>query len=98
MSEFGSVRKGCDMKKASVLRWLLSLNVLVRFKLITRPGLEPGKSEPKSDVLPLHHRVAEITQRDSRGAVLSEQVDSVDTAVADRFSEIPSKESRSPAF
>ena len=24
---------------------------------ITRPGLEPGKSEPKSDVLPLHHRV-----------------------------------------
>ena len=40
MSEFGSVRKGCDMKKASVLRWLLSLNVLVRFKLITRPGLE----------------------------------------------------------
>lgn len=48
-----------DMKKASVFRWLLSLCVVVRIKPLTRPGLEPGKSEPKSDVLPLHHRVAE---------------------------------------
>ncbi len=24
---------------------------------ITRPGLEPGTTEPKSVVLPLHHRV-----------------------------------------
>ena len=44
-------------EKLNVLRGSADGFVSLRDQEITRPGLEPGKSEPKSDVLPLHHRV-----------------------------------------
>ncbi len=31
-------------------------------KITTRPGFEPGQAEPKSAVLPLHHRVSELSR------------------------------------
>ena len=46
-------------EKINVLRGSADGFASLRDQEITRPGLEPGKSEPKSDVLPLHHRVAE---------------------------------------
>ncbi len=45
--------------KLNVLRGSADGFANVRDQRITRPGLEPGTTEPKSVVLPLHHRVTE---------------------------------------
>ena len=42
---------------------------MFRDSILTRPGLEPGKAEPKSAVLPLHHRV---TNSPSAASVVSQ--------------------------
>ena len=43
--------------KLNVLRGSADSFASLRDQRITRPGLEPGTTEPKSVVLPLHHRV-----------------------------------------
>ena len=58
-------RAPTDQKKA--LKTLKSS--IFRDSILTRPGLEPGKAEPKSAVLPLHHRV---TNSPSAASVVSQ--------------------------
>lgn len=54
---------------------------------ITRPGLEPGKSEPKSDVLPLHHRVTYFAAK-SMTCGLWEQDRSIESQDAERIRQL----------
>ncbi len=53
--------KAKSPEKLNVLRGSADVFANLRDERITRPGLEPGTTEPKSVVLPLHHRVTELT-------------------------------------
>ena len=50
MNDKGAGKTECFLGISDPFRILLT-------QRITRPGLEPGTTEPKSVVLPLHHRV-----------------------------------------
>jgi len=56
-TQTGEPVKKSNPAKLNVLRGPADVFATLRDQKITRPGLEPGTTEPKSVVLPLHHRV-----------------------------------------
>ena len=57
MAKTDNPGKKTNPAKLNVLRGPADGFATLRDQKITRPGLEPGTTEPKSVVLPLHHRV-----------------------------------------
>ena len=57
MAKTGKNAKKENPAKLNVLRGSADSFASLRDQRLTRPGLEPGTTEPKSVVLPLHHRV-----------------------------------------
>ena len=57
MVKTGKPTKKTNPAKLNVLRGSADVFASLPIQRITRPGLEPGTTEPKSVVLPLHHRV-----------------------------------------
>ena len=56
-TQTGKQAKKSNPAKLNVFRGSADEFATLRDLKITRPGLEPGTTEPKSVVLPLHHRV-----------------------------------------
>ena len=60
MAKTEELAEETEVRKASVFITSADIFASLREDQITRPGLEPGTTEPKSVVLPLHHRVTFI--------------------------------------